>query len=167
MNRSIKTPKDCLWKLQEAGMTLKLEKCKFFQKLVKFLDFISSEERIKPRPGKFEIINNFPTHMKTKHIQSFRRMRSYYQSDILESKVRISTDFYEICHTSSHLLSCWPIAAFQYFFLEYTPGAVMSPTFQILTSQVFFSSAPKRPSFLSCWKSAWKLKIKNEKLVSQ
>jgi len=46
-------------KINDAGMTLKLKKCRFYQDSVKFLGFIINAEGIKPDPEKIAPIRDF------------------------------------------------------------------------------------------------------------
>lgn len=61
-------------KIQEANITLKLKKCRFYQTEAKFLGFMMNSEGIKPNPEKAKIINDFPRPLKTKDVQSFMGM---------------------------------------------------------------------------------------------
>lgn len=69
-------------KLEKAGMTLKLKKCKFFKDEVPFLGYIINREGIKPNPDKVKAIQEFPTPVKTRDVQSFMGMANYYRNHI-------------------------------------------------------------------------------------
>jgi len=69
-------------KINSAGMTLKLKKCKFYQNSVKFLGFIISSEGIKPDPEKVAPIRDFPTPLCTRDVQSFLGIVNYYRNHV-------------------------------------------------------------------------------------
>ena len=69
-------------KINAAGMSLKLKKCKFFQHETKFLGFIISSEGIKPDPSKVLPVKNFPTPTCKVDVQSFLGLVNYYRCHI-------------------------------------------------------------------------------------
>ena len=63
-----------LHRLQEAGITLNIEKCQFFKTSVKFLGFIIDEQGIHADPTKTKAISEFPTPQNVKDLQRFMGM---------------------------------------------------------------------------------------------
>lgn len=68
-----------LSKLEEVGLTVKPQKCKFFQKEVSYLGYIISEEGLKPDPSKFQVILDWPTPSNSKEVQSFLGLVGYFR----------------------------------------------------------------------------------------
>lgn len=83
-------------KIQEAGMTIKLKKCKFFKKEINFLGFVINQESIKPNPEKVKIITDFPRPVKTKDVQSFLGMANYYRNHI-PNYAKIGHPLHKLC----------------------------------------------------------------------
>ncbi|KAK7575703.1 hypothetical protein V9T40_011989 [Parthenolecanium corni] len=69
-------------KIQSAGMTLNVEKCKFFQQSVKYLGFIVSDQGISPDPKRVEAIYEYRTPKTKKEVQSFLGVINYYRGHI-------------------------------------------------------------------------------------
>ena len=69
-------------KIDAAGMTLKLKKCKFFQDETKFLGFVINGEGIRPDPKKVLPIQNFPVPTCKVDVQSFLGVVNYYRCHI-------------------------------------------------------------------------------------
>ena len=63
-----------LHRLQEAGITLNIEKCQFFKTSVKFLGSIIDEEGIHADPTKTKAISEFPPPQNAKDLQRFMGM---------------------------------------------------------------------------------------------
>jgi hypothetical protein len=66
-------------RLREANLKLKPSKCILFQKSVKFLVHVVSEEGIHADPDKIEAVQNWPTPRSIKEIKSFLGLCSYYR----------------------------------------------------------------------------------------
>ena len=71
--------RDVLQKLQKAKLKIKLKKCKFFTRKVKFLGFDVTSEGFSPQMDKVEAINKFPTPTSVEKIQAFLGMAGYYR----------------------------------------------------------------------------------------
>jgi hypothetical protein len=57
--------------LREGGLKIKLSKCLFLQKAVKYLGHIISEDGLRPDPKLTEAIKNYPTPQNKNHVKSF------------------------------------------------------------------------------------------------
>ena len=71
--------RDVLQKLRKAKLKIKLKKCKFFTKRVRFLGFDVTNEGFSPQTDKVEAINKFPTPTSVENIQAFLGMAGYYR----------------------------------------------------------------------------------------
>ena len=71
-----------LQKLQQAGLRLKISKCIFHQKQVKFLGFIVSDKGIEMDPDKVKSILEWPTPTNKKEVQSFLGFANFYRKFI-------------------------------------------------------------------------------------
>eukprot|EP00731_Ephydatia_muelleri_P037182 Em0411g3a len=67
------------WQLQDAGLKLKSEKCKFVQKAVKYLGHVVSAEGICPDPAKTEVVVSYPVPTSAKEIKQFMGLCNYYR----------------------------------------------------------------------------------------
>ncbi len=70
---------EALW---QAGLKLKLEKCEFAKKQLKYLDFIVGEFGIKPDPEKVRAIVDQPAPTNQMQIRSFLRMIRFFKNHI-------------------------------------------------------------------------------------
>ena len=68
--------------LEEKGLTLKKEKCKFFMKEIKNLGHIISKEGIRVDPDKYDAISNAPAPKNVKELQGFIGGINYYSKFI-------------------------------------------------------------------------------------
>ena len=66
-------------KLQDAGLKLKTEKCKFVQKAVKYLGHVVSAEGICPDPAKTEVVVSYPVPTSAKEVKQFMGLCNYYR----------------------------------------------------------------------------------------
>lgn len=64
--------------LKDYGLKLSLEKCKFFQKSVKYLGHIVSENGVETDPQKIEAIKTWPNPRNLKELRSFLGFSCYY-----------------------------------------------------------------------------------------
>ncbi|XP_076048730.1 uncharacterized protein LOC143029735 [Oratosquilla oratoria] len=78
----LKNLEDVLQRLQEASLSLRLEKCHFFQKEVAYLGHVISQEGIKPQPEKVRAIKTFPQPARQKELLSFLGLAGYYRKFI-------------------------------------------------------------------------------------
>jgi transposase InsO family protein len=70
-------------RMRDAGLRLKIEKCSFFQKELKFLGVIISKEGIRLDPDKVAVVRNFPKPDKDLgQLQSFLGMVGYFKRHI-------------------------------------------------------------------------------------
>jgi hypothetical protein len=68
--------------LREGGLKIKLSKCLFLQKAVKYLGHIISEDGLRPDPKLTEAIRNYPTPQNKNHVKSFLGLSGYYRKFI-------------------------------------------------------------------------------------
>ena len=69
-------------RLAQANFKIKLEKCDFLKKELKYLGHVISEDGVKPNPEKIEAITKFPIPTTTKEIKSFLGLVGYYRKFI-------------------------------------------------------------------------------------
>lgn len=74
---------DILDRLIQSNLSLKLEKCSFFQEEIKYLGHIISSKGIRPQGEKLEALRNFPKPVVLKELQSFLGLANYYRKFIL------------------------------------------------------------------------------------
>ena len=67
-----------LKKLDEAGLTVKQEKCIFFAKSVKYLGYIIDEQGIKTDPDEIKSINEVSTPKDVPELKQFLGLINYY-----------------------------------------------------------------------------------------
>jgi hypothetical protein len=75
----IKLLKEVFHRLEKAGLKLKLNKCKFARKSVRYLGFILSEKGIQPDPDKLKVVEDYPVPKTATEIKSFTGLTSYYR----------------------------------------------------------------------------------------
>jgi len=68
--------------LRQAGLKLKLEKCEFAKKQLKYLDFIVGEFEIKSDPEKVRVIVDQPAPTNQTQIRSFLEMIGFFRNHI-------------------------------------------------------------------------------------
>lgn len=68
-----------LSRLQEYGLKLSPEKCKFFQKSVKYLGHIVSEKGVETNPEKVTALKSWPVPTNLKTLRSFLGFAGYYR----------------------------------------------------------------------------------------
>ncbi|KAL6473700.1 hypothetical protein MHYP_G00172610 [Metynnis hypsauchen] len=66
-------------RLEEAGLTLKLEKCQFCRNELKFLGYKVSPDGILPDTDKVDAVLKFPVPADVKHLRQFLGLTSYYR----------------------------------------------------------------------------------------
>src|SRR6266542_4487209 len=69
-------------KLRETNLVIKLKKCKFGQKKIKFLGHIIRTDRLRTDPENIEKIINCPVPMDVTRIRKFMRLYNYYRKFI-------------------------------------------------------------------------------------
>jgi hypothetical protein len=82
INEHIKHIQCVLNLLREGGLKIKLSKCLFLQKAVKYLGHIISEDGLWPDPKLTEAIKNYPTPENKNHVKSFLGLSGYYRKFI-------------------------------------------------------------------------------------
>ena len=80
---SFKQHMECLARvfaaLEKAQLKLKLSKCHFVQKEVKYLGHIVSEKGIAPDPSKIEAVSSYPPPQTPKELKQFLGLSNYYR----------------------------------------------------------------------------------------
>ena len=71
--------REVLSKLQEAGLTLKLNKCQFGQREVHYLGHCISNGQVRPDPIKLQAIGDYPVPIKKKNVRAFLGLAGYYR----------------------------------------------------------------------------------------
>jgi len=66
-------------RLVDNKLELRLDKCEFLQREIKYLGYISSGEGIKPDSKGMQAVKDFPVPTKTHDVQSFLRLCSYFR----------------------------------------------------------------------------------------
>ena len=69
--------------LRQANLQLKLSKCAFVQKEVRYLGHIVSVDGVKPDPKKIEVVSSYPTPRSAKELKQFLGLTNYYRKFIL------------------------------------------------------------------------------------
>ena len=82
MDEHLQHMRKVLKALRQAGLKLKLEKCEFAKKQLKYLDFIVGEFGIKPDPEKVRAIVDQPALINQTQIKSFLGMISFFRNHI-------------------------------------------------------------------------------------
>lgn len=67
---------------QTNGLTINLEKCKFFQNEVSFLGYEISEQGVRPSPRKLKAISEFPTPKTVHQLRQFLGLINYFRKFI-------------------------------------------------------------------------------------
>jgi transposase InsO family protein len=74
-------------RLQDAGLKLRPDKCKLFQRKVAFLGCVVSENGIEPNPEKVKAITEWPVPKSAAEVHSFVGLCSYYRSFIKDLSI--------------------------------------------------------------------------------
>ena len=82
MNEYLQYMRKVLKALRQAGLKLKLEKCEFAKKQLKYLNFIMGEFGIKPDLKKVRAIVDQPASTNQTQIRSFLRMIGFFKNHI-------------------------------------------------------------------------------------
>lgn len=72
-----------LARLQNSGLTLQPEKCRFLQREISYLGHVITREGVKPDPGKIRAVKQFPVPKTKKNIKQFLGLVGYYRRFIL------------------------------------------------------------------------------------
>lgn len=78
----IQNLKEVFRRLHKAGLVIKLEKCRFFQKQVQYLGHIISEHGVAPDPAKVKALQDFTRPTCVRALQSFLGLANYYRKFI-------------------------------------------------------------------------------------
>jgi len=75
----LEKPKLVLQSLRDAGLTIKLQKCKFFMTRIEYLGFEISKNDIEPGRRKILAVENFPVLNNVRAVRGFIRLASYFR----------------------------------------------------------------------------------------
>ncbi|EGT34582.1 hypothetical protein CAEBREN_30225, partial [Caenorhabditis brenneri] len=78
-NQHLRDIDEVLEKIEDVGMKLRPDKCKFAQSEIKYIGFMISKEGIFPNPEKTRAIDLFPTPKTVKQVRAFIGMCSFYR----------------------------------------------------------------------------------------
>lgn len=70
---------EVLGKIEQIGMKLRPEKCKFARERLKFLGFILSRDGIEPDPEKTKAVTEYPTPTTVRDVRAFIGLTSFYR----------------------------------------------------------------------------------------
>ena len=70
--------------LRQAGLTLKLNKCHFAQREVKYLGHIVSAAGVCPNSAKTEAVSTYPVPNNVKELRQFLGLTSYYRRFVVD-----------------------------------------------------------------------------------
>ena len=80
--RTYKSFKEVFTKLREANLVIKLKKCKFRQRKIKFLEHTIGTDGLRTDPENIEKIINCPVPTDVTGVRKFMRLCNYYQKFI-------------------------------------------------------------------------------------
>lgn len=79
MEEGIKKLKLVLEALKDAGLTIRLEKCKFFMRRLEYLGFEISSGGIEPEKRKILAVENYPTPKNVRAVRGFISLVSFFR----------------------------------------------------------------------------------------
>ena len=90
-------------RLEESGLKIKLEKCKFLVKEVNYLGHIVSGEGVRPDPKKVECVREYPTPQNAEELGSFLGLASYYRR-FVENFGDIASKLYKLIRKTTKFI---------------------------------------------------------------
>lgn len=90
-------------RLLQANLKLKASKCIFFQKRVKFLGHIISEEGISTDPEKIKAVKEWPVLTTVKQVRSFLGLASYYRR-FVAGYAKIARPLHRLCEKGTRFV---------------------------------------------------------------
>ena len=121
-------------RLEEANFKIKIDKCSFLRKEIKYLGHIITEDGVKPNPEKIEAITKYPIPKTPKQIKAFLGLLGYYRkfirnfADITkpltkclkkEAKIEFTPDYIQAFEQCKTLLVNEPILQYPDFNREF------------------------------------------------
>ena len=114
-------------KLQDAGLKLKTEKCKFVQKAVKYLGHVVSAEGICPDPAKTEVVVSYPVPTSAKEVKQFMGLCNYYRRFVKDYS-KIAAPLFKLLSKENAKFFAWNSASQNAF--EELKSRLVSPPIQ-------------------------------------
>lgn len=87
--------------IEAANLTLKINKCHFCQKEMKYLGHVITRTGIKPDPDLIKAVTNFPQPTKIRELQSFLGLTGYYRR-FIKNYAKIAEPLLKQLRNSSH-----------------------------------------------------------------
>jgi len=89
--------------LIDENIKLKLSKCSFSQKRVKYLGHIISKNKVRPLSDNINAINDFPTPLTVKNVQQFLGKVNYYHK-FIPNVPKLLNPLYQLLHKNSKFI---------------------------------------------------------------
>ena len=96
--------RDAFLALADVNFTLKLSKCYFCRREMKFLEHLITPDGIKPDPGLTDTIINSPTPENIKDVQAFLGLTGYYRR-FIQNYAKIAEPLLKLLRSNSQLPS--------------------------------------------------------------
>ncbi len=111
---------EVLQHLQQAGMQVHPDKCKWFQTAVTYLGFLITREGIKPQPDEIQGILNMQRPRTQKDVRRFVGMANFYR-DLYPKRAETLAPLTDLCGQKTKFIGNLSIGRGQQLPLEFTP----------------------------------------------